>query len=151
MVTHEELIAALQYHFGFDTFKGDQEQIIESILDGNDTFVIMPTGGGKSLCFQIPALMLEGTAVVISPLISLMKDQVNALTQNGISAAYLNSSLTIAQYSKAIDNIKRGIYKIVYVAPEMSAIEGYIFKHRRPLGRPFQGPWKQVHRQSLSR
>ena len=76
------LTEALKHHFGFDTFKGNQEAIMQSLLDGNDTFVLMPTGGGKSLCFQLPSLLMEGTAIVISPLIALMKNQVDAMRRN---------------------------------------------------------------------
>ncbi|MBT8218613.1 MAG: DNA helicase RecQ [Bacteroidia bacterium] len=114
-------IDALQNFFGFDRFKGEQESIIESLLDGKDTFVIMPTGGGKSLCYQLPALMMEGTALVISPLIALMKNQVDALrgyAQNDDVAHYLNSSLTKGQMKKVKEDIQKGTTKILYVAPE---------------------------------
>jgi len=108
----------LKHYFGYDTYRTGQEQLIDSILEGRDTLGIMPTGSGKSLCFQVPALMMEGITLVISPLISLMKDQVSALNQSGIHAAFLNSSLTEAQYFKALQFAKEGRYPIIYVAPE---------------------------------
>jgi ATP-dependent DNA helicase RecQ len=115
------LNAPLQKYFGFDRFKGQQEEVINSILDGNDTFVLMPTGGGKSLCYQLPALMQEGTAIVISPLIALMKNQVDAIrsfsTEDGV-AHFLNSSLTKTAIQKVKEDISRGHTKLLYVAPE---------------------------------
>jgi len=108
----------LNQYFGYDSFRDGQENLINDILNGNDTLGIMPTGAGKSMCFQIPALMLSGVTVVVSPLISLMKDQVNALTQSGIPAAFINSSLTESQISKALHNASRGAYKLIYIAPE---------------------------------
>ena len=113
---------ALKRYFGFDTFKGNQEAIIESLLAGNDTFVIMPTGGGKSLCYQLPALMSEGTAIVISPLIALMKNQVDAIRgfvagNDGI-AHFLNSSLSKAQITEVRKDLLSGATKLLYVAPE---------------------------------
>lgn len=108
----------LKKYFGYDSFREGQELLINSILQGKDTLGIMPTGAGKSLCFQIPALMLDGVTLVISPLISLMKDQVGALNQAGIHAAYLNSSLSAAQYYRALDFAREGRYPIIYVAPE---------------------------------
>jgi len=111
----------LQKFFGFDSFKGQQEAIISSVLEGKDTFVIMPTGGGKSLCYQLPALVSEGTAIIISPLIALMKNQVDALrnfgNEDGI-AHFLNSSLTKAEITKVKQDIKDGKTKLLYVAPE---------------------------------
>ena len=111
----------LQKYFGFDRFKGQQEEVINSILDRNDTFVLMPTGGGKSLCYQLPALMQEGTAIVISPLIALMKNQVDAIrsfsTEDGV-AHFLNSSLTKTAIQKVKEDISRGHTKLLYVAPE---------------------------------
>ena len=108
----------LKKYFGYDEFREGQEELIDNILNGRDALGIMPTGAGKSLCFQIPALMLEGITLVISPLISLMKDQVSALNQAGIHAAYLNSSLSYRQYQLALSYAKEGRYKIIYVAPE---------------------------------
>lgn len=116
----------LKQYFGYDAFREGQEELIDSILSGQDTFGIMPTGAGKSLCYQIPALMLEGITLVISPLISLMKDQVGALNQAGIHAAYLNSSLTVNQYHKALDCARTGTYKIIYVAPERLVLEEFL-------------------------
>lgn len=112
---------ALKRYFGFDTFKGNQEAIIESLLAGNDTFVIMPTGGGKSLCYQLPALMSEGTAIVISPLIALMKNQVDAMrnySETDHIAHFLNSSLTKSAIEQVKDDILSGHTKLLYVAPE---------------------------------
>ena len=108
----------LKTYFGYDSFRGAQEILIDSILSGKDVLGIMPTGAGKSLCYQIPALMLDGITLVISPLISLMKDQVGSLNQAGIHAAYLNSSLTPGQYRKALAFARQGRYPIIYVAPE---------------------------------
>lgn len=116
----------LKQYFGYDTFREGQEELIDSILSGRDTFGIMPTGSGKSLCFQIPALMLEGITLVISPLIALMKDQVASLNQAGIFAAFLNSSLTANQYDKALNYAKAGKYPIIYVAPERLVTEDFL-------------------------
>lgn len=116
----------LSTHFGHSEFRGGQKQIIEHILNGGDVLGIMPTGAGKSICYQIPALMLSGITLVVSPLISLMKDQVNALTQQGIRAAYLNSSLSQGQYFKALQNAADGVYKIIYIAPERLLTESFL-------------------------
>lgn len=121
MNTAVEIHESLKHHFGFDTFKGDQKQIIESLLEGNDVFVLMPTGGGKSLCYQLPALMSEGTAVVISPLIALMKNQVDALrhySENDGIAHFMNSSLTRKEVEAVKDDLRCGKTKLLYVAPE---------------------------------
>ena len=104
--------------FGYPDFRPGQRRLIDSLLAGRDVLGIMPTGAGKSICYQLPALMLPGITVVVSPLISLMKDQVFALVQSGVRAAYLNSSLTERQYHKALENARAGLYKIIYVAPE---------------------------------
>ena len=121
MMDRKTLNDQLQKYFGFDRFKGQQEEVINSILDRNDTFVLMPTGGGKSLCYQLPALMQEGTAIVISPLIALMKNQVDAIrsfsTEDGV-AHFLNSSLTKTAIQKVKEDISRGHTKLLYVAPE---------------------------------
>ena len=108
----------LKKYFGYHTFREGQELLIDSILAGKDTFGIMPTGAGKSICYQLPGIMMKGITIVITPLISLMKDQVAALKEAGIRGAYFNSSLTAGQYYKALEYAKRGTYKIIYVAPE---------------------------------
>ncbi|WP_138263764.1 DNA helicase RecQ [[Clostridium] hylemonae] len=108
----------LKQYFGYDEFRDGQNVLIDSILEGRDTLGIMPTGAGKSLCYQIPALLMGGITIVVSPLISLMKDQVEALNQAGVHAAYLNSSLTVNQYYTALRYAKEGRYPIIYVAPE---------------------------------
>ena len=110
--------AVLKEYFGYDSFRGGQELLINDILSGKDVLGIMPTGAGKSLCFQVPGLIMDEVTLVVSPLISLMKDQVNALVQAGVAAAYINSSLTDAQARKALDNARNGTYKLIYVAPE---------------------------------
>lgn len=108
----------LKEYFGHSSFRAGQEDIVDCLLSGGDAIGIMPTGAGKSVCYQIPALIFPGIALVISPLISLMKDQVSALIQSGIPAAYINSSLSYAQNIKALQNAANGKYKIIYVAPE---------------------------------
>lgn len=121
MYSREEITRALKENFGFDSFKGNQLDIIASLMDGYDTFVLMPTGGGKSLCYQLPALLMDGTAIVISPLIALMKNQVDAMRQfseNDEIAAFLNSSLTKAAVDKVKADVKEGKTKLLYVAPE---------------------------------
>lgn len=121
MAVDIDLTAELKKHFGFDKFKGDQEAIIRNLMAGNDTFVLMPTGGGKSLCYQLPSLLMEGTAVVVSPLIALMKNQVDVICNlsdvDGI-AHYLNSSLNKASLDKVKSDLKEGKTKLLYVAPE---------------------------------
>ncbi len=116
----------LQRVFGYSAFRGGQEALIDAQLQGRDAFGIMPTGGGKSLCYQIPALLLEGVTLVISPLISLMRDQVMALKNAGVAAAYINSSLTPAQIRLVYCNIQSGMYKIIYVAPERLLTDGFL-------------------------
>ncbi|MBP9017207.1 MAG: DNA helicase RecQ [Paludibacteraceae bacterium] len=121
MLKQVSLAKELKKYFGFDTFKGNQEQIIQNVLNGNDTFVLMPTGGGKSLCYQLPSLLMEGTAIVISPLIALMKNQVDAMRnfseENGV-AHFINSSLSKQAIEQVKSDILRGKTKLLYVAPE---------------------------------
>lgn len=117
--------AVLKKYFGYDSFREGQEELIDRINAGLDVLGVMPTGAGKSFCYQIPALMAEGITIVISPLISLMKDQVGALNQAGIHAAYLNSSLSAAQYRKAMELAEAGRYRIIYVAPERLLTEEF--------------------------
>ena len=116
----------LKQYFGHSAFREGQEELIDNLVKGNDVMGIMPTGAGKSVCYQIPALLLEGTAIVISPLISLMKDQVNSLTEAGISAAFLNSSLAQWEYYNVLRQAEQGRYKILYVAPERLGTENFI-------------------------
>lgn len=111
-------VETLKKYFGYDAFREGQQELITNILQGRDVLGIMPTGAGKSICYQVPAAMMEGITLVISPLISLMKDQVGTLNENGIRAAFFNSSLTYAQYQKALHLAKQYTYKIIYVAPE---------------------------------
>ena len=111
-------IENLKQYFGYDGFRSGQETLINDILTGKDVLGIMPTGAGKSVCFQIPALMMSGLSLIVSPLISLMKDQVNALKQSGIAAAFINSTLTEQQIYKALHNAANGAYKLIYIAPE---------------------------------
>ncbi len=115
----------LKKYFGYDSFRAGQMEIIDSVLRGQDALAIMPTGAGKSICYQIPALMLPGITIVVSPLISLMQDQVKTLNAAGISAAYINSALTERQIDRALQNAKNGRYKIIYVAPERLMSEGF--------------------------
>src|SRR5574344_1624100 len=119
MTKEVNLTQQLKHYFGFDKFKGDQEAIIRNLLDGNDTFVLMPTGGGKSLCYQLPSLIMEGTAIVISPLIALMKNQVDAMRnfseEDGI-AHFINSSLNKAAIDQVKLDIINGKTKLLYVA-----------------------------------
>lgn len=117
----------LKKYFGYDSFRPGQETMIDAVLEGRDALGIMPTGAGKSICYQVPALLLPGITLVISPLISLMMDQVKALNQAGIHAAFINSSLTEGQISKALQYASQGRYKIIYVAPERLETEGFLF------------------------
>ena len=121
-MTKEEV---LKTYYGYDAFRGGQEAVIDGLLSGRDALAIMPTGAGKSVCYQIPALLLPGITLVVSPLVSLMRDQVTQLVQMGIPAAFLNSSLTFRQYLLALDRARAGRYKIIYVAPERLETEGF--------------------------
>ena len=121
-----DIYGILKNYYGYTSFRKGQEDVIKSLLSGRDTLAVMPTGAGKSVCYQIPALCMEGITLVISPLISLMQDQVRTLRSMGIRGAYLNSSLTPRQMEKAIANAKDGMYKIIYVAPERLEMPSFI-------------------------
>lgn len=111
-------LTVLKEYFGHSAFRAGQDDIVDCLLSGRDALCVMPTGAGKSICYQVPALLFDGITIVVSPLISLMKDQVTALVQAGVPAAFFNSSLTAAQYAKAMENAANGKYKLIYVAPE---------------------------------
>ena len=122
----EKKYQMLQQYFGYSQFREGQQPIIDQILSGRDVLGVMPTGAGKSLCYQLPALLFPGITLVISPLISLMKDQVESLVQSGVRAAFINSSLSLSQYGRALDNARQGQYKIIYVAPERLVTPGFL-------------------------
>ena len=116
-----ELSNQLQKYFGFDSFKGQQEEVIKSLISGHDTFVLMPTGGGKSICYQLPAMIMEGTAIIISPLIALMKNQVDFvinMTSDDKIAHFMNSSLNRQAIKEVKEDVSSGRTKLLYVAPE---------------------------------
>ena len=117
---------ALKILFGYDSFRAGQKSVIDSILAGRDAFAVMPTGAGKSVCYQIPAVLLPGITLVISPLISLMQDQVKALNEAGVQAAFINSSLSEKDYNETIRKARQGTYKIIYIAPERLVTEGFL-------------------------
>ena len=121
-MTKEEI---LKTYYGYDAFRPGQDAMIDALLAGRDALAIMPTGAGKSVCYQVPALLLPGITLVVSPLVSLMRDQVTALVQMGVPAAFLNSTLTYRQYLLALDRARDGWYKIIYVAPERLETEGF--------------------------
>jgi ATP-dependent DNA helicase RecQ len=125
-ITTEQLEHTLRAVFGIHSFRPHQREIVEHILGGADAFVLMPTGGGKSLCYQLPALLMPGTAIVVSPLISLMKDQVDALVANGVSAACLNSSLSSEDSTDVLRELRAGRLKLLYVAPERVMLDGFL-------------------------
>ena len=119
-------LSVLKDYFGHDSFRDGQEQIVDALLDGRDALCIMPTGAGMSMCYQIPALLFDGVTIVVSPLISLMKDQVGSLVQSGVPAAYINSSLSYPQFLRVLSNVEHGKYKIIYVAPERLLTDGFL-------------------------
>ncbi len=118
MPTLDDAQSALERHFGFSRFREGQDEVIEAVLAGNDVIVVMPTGGGKSLCYQLPALLFPGLTLVISPLIALMKDQVDALKARDIAATYINSSISYDEQLARLRGMSRGDYRLVYIAPE---------------------------------
>ena len=118
----------LKTYFGYDSFRTGQKEIVETILQGNNSLVVMPTGGGKSICYQVPALALDGMTIVISPLISLMKDQVDLLVANGIDAAFINSTLSYEQYEDVLWRVQNNQIKLLYIAPERLANESFLHK-----------------------
>lgn len=115
----------LKKYFGYDEFRPLQKDIIDKVLSGKDCVILMPTGGGKSLCFQLPALLLDGVAIVISPLISLMKDQVDALCKKGINVDFINSTMTPNEITRVMDKAKSGEIKILYIAPERLSVPNF--------------------------
>src|SRR4051812_35982411 len=125
-----QLQAALKKHFGYDAFRPLQEEIVRDALDGRDVFALMPTGGGKSLCFQLPALLRPGLTIVVSPLISLMKDQVDALHASGVAATFLNSALDGTQARTRLRGLYNGEFRLLYVAPERLMLDSFIERVR---------------------
>src|SRR3954469_16866393 len=115
MTNIEDALVALRNHFGFEDFREGQREVISAVLEGHDTVVVMPTGGGKSLCYQLPALMLEGATLVVSPLIALMKDQVDALHARNLSATFINSAISESEQHSRIESVRRGQYKLIYI------------------------------------
>ena len=127
----DEARRTLKAVFGYDDFRPGQEEAVRALLSGRDLMAVMPTGAGKSICYQLPALLRSGLTLVISPLISLMRDQVSQLGQAGVRAAYINSTLTPRQQQKAIENAAGGRYRIIYVAPERLLTENFLSFARR--------------------
>src|SRR3954466_8268911 len=121
-----DLLPTLKQYFGFDSFRPLQEQIIRDALAGKDAFALLPTGGGKSLCFQLPALVRPGLTIVVSPLIALMKDQVDALQASGVAATFLNSSLDAAEARSRLRGLHQGEWRLLYVAPERLMLDGWV-------------------------
>src|SRR5712672_2268156 len=118
MPTIADALISLRKHFGFDRFRAGQSEVISAILEGKNAIVVMPTGSGKSLCYQLPAMMRDGVTLVVSPLIALMKDQVDALKSRGLPATFINSSIDEREQRARIDGLRRNQFKLVYVAPE---------------------------------
>ncbi len=131
-MTEVDLLAPLHQYWGYSCFRPMQERIVRSLVSGHDTCVIMPTGGGKSLCYQLPALALGKTTVVVSPLIALMHDQVAQLTQMGIPAAVLNSTLSSSEQSRVMIKARDGEFRLLYISPERLASESTIAWHPAP-------------------
>src|ERR1700693_2040609 len=121
-----DLPGSLKKHFGHDEFRPLQQQSALDALPGRDVFALMPTGGGKSLCFQLPALLRDGLTIVVSPLISLMKDQVDALRTSGVAATFLNSALERDEAVERLRRLNRGEYRLLYVAPERLMLDGFL-------------------------
>ncbi|MEO7253233.1 MAG: DEAD/DEAH box helicase, partial [Casimicrobium sp.] len=119
-------LATLKRVFGFDAFRGAQEAIVATVVNGGDALVLMPTGGGKSLCYQLPALLRDGVGIVVSPLIALMQDQVDAMKQVGVAASFLNSSLSMEEANRVERDMRAGKLKLVYVAPERLNTERFL-------------------------
>src|SRR4051794_8695622 len=131
-----DLPAALRTHFGHAAFRPGQEEVVRALVAGESALALFPTGAGKSLCYQLPAVLLEGTALIISPLIALMKDQVDALRARGIAAARLDSSLTAEETQRVYADLRAGSLKLLYVAPERLAGEAFFDRLRRGAGPP---------------
>jgi ATP-dependent DNA helicase RecQ len=126
IATIEKALLALREHFGFEGFRAGQEEVIRAVLEGHDSIVVMPTGGGKSLCYQLPALMKEGATIVVSPLIALMKDQVDALHARNLPATFINSSISFEEQKARVNGVRQGLYKLVYIAPERFRSQHFI-------------------------
>src|SRR4051812_24251414 len=126
-----DLLSSLRTHFGHEAFRDGQEQVVQALLAGESALALFPTGAGKSLCYQLPAVLLEGTALIVSPLIALMKDQVDALRARGIEAARLDSTLTAEETQRVYAKLRAGSLKLLYVAPERLAGEAFLDRLRR--------------------
>jgi ATP-dependent DNA helicase RecQ len=118
MQTIDDTTISLRQHFGFEAFREGQREVIDAVFAGKDTLAVMPTGSGKSLGYQLPALMMEGATLVVSPLIALMKDQVDALQARGLPATFINSAISDSEQRSRIEAVRKGEYKLIYVAPE---------------------------------
>src|SRR3954470_10404487 len=124
--TDRAALDVLSAQFGFESFRPGQERVVEALLAGRSALAVFPTGGGKSLCYQLPALLLDGITIVVSPLIALMKDQVDSLGASGVPATFLNSSISSGESSKRLGDIFRGHYKLLYLAPERLMMDGFL-------------------------